>query len=78
MINKEASLIIIVFYFRREDDLDVEVSASGFTRQMDKDLLVGMGIDENSSSEDDDDVYEDSLDEICDKGYYYFLIKTSL
>lgn len=36
----------------REDELDVEVSASGFTRQMDKDLLVGMGIEEESSDSD--------------------------
>ncbi|XP_069695340.1 serine/threonine-protein kinase RIO2 [Periplaneta americana] len=36
----------------REDDLDVEVSASGFTRQMEKDLHVEMGIvtEENGSS----------------------------
>jgi RIO kinase 2 len=39
----------MIFLFRREDDLDVEVSASGFTRQMEKDLYVEMGIEEDDN-----------------------------
>lgn len=35
----------------REDDLDVEVSASGFTRQMDKDLYIEMGIEKDDDSD---------------------------
>lgn len=38
--------------FRREDVMDVEISASGFTKQMAVDLLVGMGIDEGQSDGD--------------------------
>ena len=37
--------------FRREDDLDVEVSASGFTRQMNKDLYLEMGIEKDNDSD---------------------------
>lgn len=40
------------FFFRREDVLDVEVSASGFTKQMEKDLLTEMGINEQESNSD--------------------------
>uniref|UniRef100_A0A0V0G6Y6 Serine/threonine-protein kinase RIO2 n=1 Tax=Triatoma dimidiata TaxID=72491 RepID=A0A0V0G6Y6_TRIDM len=36
----------------RDDVLDVEISASGFTRQMDKDLLTGLGIED--TVEDDE------------------------
>jgi RIO kinase 2 len=39
--------------FRREDDLDVEVSASGFTRQMDKDLCIEMGIEKDDDSDNE-------------------------
>lgn len=49
--------------WRREDSLDVEVSASGFTRQMDKDLLEGMGIDEANDDIDDSDVQKEENSE---------------
>lgn len=43
--------------FRREDVLDIEVNASGFTKQMEKDLLTGMGLgnDEESDNEEETD-----------------------
>lgn len=50
----------------REEDLDVEVAASGFTRQMDKDLLVGMGINEDSD-EDQDNVASDDENDLHPK-----------
>ncbi|XP_014281362.1 serine/threonine-protein kinase RIO2 [Halyomorpha halys] len=51
----------------REDSLDVEVSASGFTRQMDKDLLEGMGIDEGNDDVDDSDVQKEENGELIEK-----------
>ncbi|XP_075224673.1 RIO kinase 2 [Lycorma delicatula] len=44
----------------REDAMDLEVSASGFTKQMEKHLLIGMGIDEGS---DDDNETEEGDEE---------------
>lgn len=41
------------FLYRREDVLDVEVFASGFTRDMEKDLLTSMGIDDELPVDDD-------------------------
>uniref|UniRef100_A0A023F7X8 Serine/threonine-protein kinase RIO2 n=2 Tax=Triatoma infestans TaxID=30076 RepID=A0A023F7X8_TRIIF len=46
----------------REDVLDVEISASGFTRQMDKDLLTGLGIE--AAVEDDEAESVISSDEV--------------
>lgn len=47
--------VIGTCFFRREDILDAEVSASGFTRQMEKDLLAEIGwtevVEEESESE---------------------------
>lgn len=39
----------------REDNLDVEVSCSGFTKEMERDLLHEYGIDEDSEGDDDDE-----------------------
>ena len=41
----------------REDALDAEISASGITRQMEKDILKGLGF--GSDDEDDDDQDEE-------------------
>ena len=44
----------------RESALDVEVSASGFTKQMEKDLLVEMGVEkDDGTDEGDEDVDDD-------------------
>uniref|UniRef100_A0A146KZB1 Serine/threonine-protein kinase RIO2 n=1 Tax=Lygus hesperus TaxID=30085 RepID=A0A146KZB1_LYGHE len=50
----ESSLYPTFDDLKREDILDIEISASGFTKQMAKDLLVGMGIDEEVDEEDND------------------------
>lgn len=47
---------------RREDDLDVEVSASGFTRQMDKDLYVEMGIEKDDGSDNESEEMAQELE----------------
>ncbi|XP_039284642.1 serine/threonine-protein kinase RIO2 isoform X2 [Nilaparvata lugens] len=39
----------------REDALDAEVSASGFTKRMEKDLLVGMGIDSDDGEDEEEE-----------------------
>lgn len=39
----------------REDNLDVEVSCSGFTKEMERDLLHEYGIDEDSEGDDDEE-----------------------
>ncbi|KAF7993932.1 hypothetical protein HCN44_011201 [Aphidius gifuensis] len=39
----------------REDCVDVEIRASGLTRQMEKDLLLEMGMNEEEEEEDDDE-----------------------
>lgn len=49
----------------REDCIDVEIKASGVTKQMEKDLLMEMGMIENTDDdkeEDDDSEYEDARD----------------
>lgn len=43
----------------RESALDVEVAASGFTKQMEKDLLVGIGVEGEEDEEEDEDKDED-------------------
>lgn len=49
----------------REEFLDVEVSASGFTKNMDQLLLHEMGmIDDIDGSEEEIDFYEDEKDEV--------------
>ena len=70
-------LCIFVEFYRRDDILDIEVSASGFTRQMEKDLLASMGVadeeDEDSSeteesnpkgTEDDIETLRRNVDDI--------------
>ncbi|XP_026271421.1 serine/threonine-protein kinase RIO2 [Frankliniella occidentalis] len=53
----------------RESALDVEVSASGFTKQMEKDLLVEMGVEEDEVvGSDDNDSAESSEDDSKDFG----------
>ncbi|PSN35369.1 Serine/threonine-protein kinase RIO2 [Blattella germanica] len=44
----------------REDTLDIEVSASGFTRQMEKDLYVEMGIEEEDNENNIEEKEEES------------------
>lgn len=39
----------------RDDDLDIEVSCSGFTKEMEKDLLQEYGMEEISEDEEDSD-----------------------
>jgi len=48
----------------RTDAMDAEVAASGVTKQMEKDLRLEYGIDEESESEEDDEGEEDLLEEI--------------
>ncbi|XP_015596389.1 serine/threonine-protein kinase rio2 [Cephus cinctus] len=43
----------------REDCIDVEIKASGLTRQMEKDLLVEMGIEECEDVDEDDEEEKD-------------------
>lgn len=52
-------LIQACIHFRREDDLDVEVAASGFTRKMHRDLNIEMGIEDSDSELEEDDVQDD-------------------
>lgn len=60
-------VILIDFYFNsREEFLDVEVSASGFTKNMDQLLLHEMGmIDEIDGSGEESDFYEEEKDEVA-------------
>uniref|UniRef100_A0A0C9RC64 Riok2 protein n=1 Tax=Fopius arisanus TaxID=64838 RepID=A0A0C9RC64_9HYME len=39
-----------LIFFSREDCVDVEIKASGLTRQMEKDLLIEMGIEEGEET----------------------------
>lgn len=51
---------------RREDCIDVEVRASGLTKQMEKDLLIEMGFeDEEEEKEDNDDDSENETYKDC-------------
>lgn len=43
----------------REDCMDVEIKASGLTRQMEKDLLIEMGMDSEKSVDGDEDEEEE-------------------
>lgn len=45
---------IYFFFYSREDCIDIDVKASGLTKQMEKDLLEEMGY--NEQSDDDDNV----------------------
>lgn len=56
----------MIFPFRREDCIDVEVKASGMTKQMEKDLLIEMGYedDEGCKKEEEKQEEEDSEEEI--------------
>ena len=44
----------------REDALDAEISASGITRQMEKDILKGLGIGSEDEEDDEEEEEEDS------------------
>lgn len=58
-----------VFHFRREDCIDAEVRASGLTRQMEKDLLKEMGVDEEEEEDDEnssEETYKDCSENIED------------
>lgn len=52
-------MTLIFHIFRREDCIDVEVRASGLTKQMEKDLLVEMGIEEDSTDTEEVEENED-------------------
>lgn len=53
-------------FYSREEFLDVEVSASGFTKTMDQELLHEMGMIDSidEESEEENDVYENEKDEV--------------
>nr|CAD7603626.1 unnamed protein product [Timema genevievae] len=51
----------------REDDIDVEVSASGFTRQMEKDLSAEMGHEEREDEEEECEEGEEDIDTLRQK-----------
>nr|CAD7453950.1 unnamed protein product [Timema tahoe] len=51
----------------REDDIDVEVSASGFTRQMEKDLSAEMGHEEREDEEEECEEGEEVIDTLRQK-----------
>jgi len=61
------NILVILYFISREEFLDIEVSASGFTKNMDQLLLHEMGmidsIDEEGSGEEND-FYENEKDEI--------------
>lgn len=46
----------------RESALDVEVYASGFTKEMEKDLLVGMGVENEDECDDDEEGEEEEVE----------------
>ncbi|KAL1456922.1 hypothetical protein WDU94_001608 [Cyamophila willieti] len=48
----------------REDILDVEVSASGFTKKMDKELLAQLGLDESEEEESCSGDEEEDIEEL--------------
>lgn len=54
---------VIKFMFRREDCIDVEIKASGLTKQMEKDLLREMGIIEIDEDEEIEEEYKENMDE---------------
>ncbi|KAK9507123.1 hypothetical protein O3M35_008931 [Rhynocoris fuscipes] len=47
----------------RDDVLDIEISASGFTRQMNKDLLASLGIDEESAGDESEAINSEEDEE---------------
>ena len=49
---------VIKFMFRREDCIDVEIKASGLTKQMEKDLLKEMGMIEIEDEEIEEECKE--------------------
>nr|CAD7404486.1 unnamed protein product [Timema cristinae] len=52
---------------QREDDIDVEVSASGFTRQMEKDLSAELGHEEREDEEEECEEGEEDIDTLRQK-----------
>lgn len=61
--------IMNIFHFRREDCIDAEVRASGFTRQMEKDLLREMGVDEDEDEEEEDEDEDDDEENSSEETY---------
>lgn len=51
-------------FCRREDCVDVEIKASGLTRQMEKDLLVELGLDQDSSEGEESETTQKDDEEI--------------
>lgn len=49
-----------LIYHRREDSMDVEIAASGFTKEMDEDLNVMLLGDQKEGDEDDDETEDNS------------------
>jgi len=61
--------ILLFAFFRREDLIDAEVRASGLTKQMEKDLLKEIGMEEEKEEEEeeensDEEIYEDCVESI--------------
>lgn len=50
----------------RDDNLDIEVACSGFTKQMEKDLLQEYGMESASESDDDENDGDEQSDEEVD------------
>ncbi|CAG2054875.1 unnamed protein product, partial [Timema podura] len=63
----ESSLHPTFADIQREDDIDVEVSASGFTRQMEKDLSAEMGHEEREDEEEECEEGEEDIDTLRQK-----------
>ncbi|XP_012216968.1 uncharacterized protein RIOK2 isoform X2 [Linepithema humile] len=55
----ESELYPIFQDISREDCIDVEVRASGLTKQMEKDLFKGMGIDDDDDEEEEEEEEEE-------------------
>nr|CAD7413575.1 unnamed protein product [Timema poppensis] len=63
----ESSLHPTFTDIQREDDIDVEVSASGFTRQMEKDLSAELGHEEREDEEEECEEGEEDIDTLRQK-----------
>jgi len=58
--NYESELLPVFADIAKEHNLDVEVAASGFTKEMARDLDIAVGLAEGSDSESDEDETEQS------------------
>lgn len=54
-------------FYRREDCIDIEVKASGLTKEMEKDLLVEMGIEECEETETESKEKSENLENEIEK-----------